>query len=384
MNNNRTTLLALLLFGFCFVSCSQDDARQNADGIAVGFTLPGIGGEVTEDGLTRAALATDTKVRLVVYKTGAQSGADYVATKDYTAQADGSLKATDGADLRLIDGTYDFYTYTPDLAVITTGTVPAVGVAHGADFASSLTENQTVVKWNTAEGSAAQRSIVLSPLERKCAQLAFQLNVNGSIINNLPVKKVAITEAKFTGMADAPLTATGAGDLPAATTSTAEVTMDESSFATDDLKPTLSSGSGVVLPKPAGSFGVKLKARFNDGGMLDFESASIANLELKKGYRYAFIATWQEGKFVLHLVVAPWTSAGINADLGGTGVKTYPLGEWTTTTILGDIGSSGATLTVTGWTASSSWTGDIGSSGADIGALPGWTFTEIVSSIGKE
>lgn len=384
MNENKTkavedarrtfwlSFFCLLLFCLCLCSaCSDEYSGQDVEGAVVNFSLSGISSEV--GAATRGEnLVNGQKVRVLAYLK--ENSNKCVAEKDYTVQSDGSLVATDGNELRLAAGTYDLYAFTPDLVANTDGIAPVLSVEHGVDFASSLTANQTVAKWSSEEGSSVVRTIKLNELNRKCSQLAFQLNVSGAIVSNERVKKVAITEATFTNMATAPLTATGADDLPMAATNNTNFTIGESFFFTDEVKPTLSSGSGVALPKSVGNFGLKLRARFNDVNTLSFETATIANMAFAKGYRYGFIALWQESRFLLSLVVAPWTSAGINTDLGGNGTRVYILGEWTVNSINTATGN-GINLSVSGWTPSASWTGDLGSGGVSMDPSLGWTVT---------
>lgn len=368
----KSTLLKLFLLLFV-ASCTTDSDLSEGEKVPVNFSLPGITAEATQQPVTRASMQAGTTVRVVAYRSGDLGNTGYVAEKAYTVQADGTLAPTDGTPLRLIMGTYDFYAVTPALAVNHAGSAPTVSVGHLADFASKLVSGQSV-----AQGSGGQ-SITLGDLERKCSQLALQLNAGGTVVNNQPVTKVAITEAVFTQMTAAPQTLTATDDFPAGVACTDAITAGASCFATDGTQPTLSSGGCVALPKQAGSFGLKLKALFNDAHSLEFDKANIANLEFKKGYRYAFVATYDNDKFRLSLVVAPWTTEDINTDLGSGSARIYPLGQWTLSTIEGSWGAGGFRIRVSGWQASH-WSGNLGEGGATIGT-GGWTSTEAVNGV---
>ena len=353
--------LAVVLFSFClcfFSSCTGEDTQPDGDGTVVGFILPGIEAGVGEDVSTRATLDKDVKVRVVVYKTGAQSNANYVATKDYTVQANGTLTATDGTDLRLIDDTYDFYAITPDLTVTTSGSTPTVSVAQEKDFAVSLTTNQKISKWSAGEGSAVKRAITLTQLARKCAKVNFAIDIAEDVASTISDTK--ITEAVLTSM-PAPLTASGT-TLNAGSGS-ATLTFPSTMFTTDTDNSRKSSGSTVLLPKTSGAFTLSMKAQFNGVTSVttQFPAATVPAMTLDGGKEYTFTVRLTKDKLGntvagLWVSVSKWNTNSQDINLGGvpTGpVYTQLIGEWTTVmwdnVNLGGVPTGPIITGVSGW-----------------------------------
>lgn len=365
-------LTLLLLSSLTGCSTSADDGVPG-DEVAVNFFSEGIGSEFR----TRAAipLGRDVTLRVVAYRhrsDGTLAAENYVKENTYTVQSDGTLKAND-SDLYLPAGTYDFYAVTPALEVDHSGAAPKVSVDHLTDYAVSQTSGTPIT---TVAGGTSHR-VQLASLERKCAQMLFQLDVDGAVVNNEALTKVLITEATVTGLSDGPLAGIGTQNLAQAATMTKKLTMDGSRFATDSKRPTLSTGGGAVLPKPAGGCSLLLGAVYNDVNTIQFESASLTKIEFLKGYRYAFVAIWKNDMIFLRLVVAPWTVAGVNADMGSSETLVYPVGQWTLSKVDSNLGEGGLTVWVAGW-QSSDWSGNLGEGGLSVGSIPGWTKTDSV------
>lgn len=358
-------MLSGLFLGTLLTGCSSSNDEGTPGGeVAVNFFSGGIGGDVS----TRASLGAGVTVRVLAYRhtDGSLSALNYAGENTYIMQPDGTLKA-DVSELLLPAETYDFYTVTPALEVDHSGDAPRVSVGHLNDYAVSLTPEIAIA----STGINESQSVKLSVLERKCAQLIFQLNVTGAVINNVNLTKIAITEATVNPMADGPLEGVGTADLTEATSSSTSLVMDAARFATDADVTSLSRGGGAVLPKPKGSFSMRLSAIYNDVNTLTFEAAEVADIAFQKGYRYAFAAVWSGNAFVLHLLVTPWTMEGINADMGSNETLVYPLGTWTVQQIESNLGDGGTTISVSGW-QSSSWSGDLGEGGVKL-PVGSWT-----------
>ena len=353
--------LAVVLFSFClcfFSSCTGEDTQPDGDGTVVGFILPGIDAGVGEDVSTRATLDKDVKVRVVVYKTGAQSSANYVATKDYTVQAGGTLSATDGTDLRLIDGTYDFYAITPNLTVTTGGSVPTVGVSQQTDFAVSLTTAQKITKWSAAEGNGVKRAITLTQLVRKCVKVTFAIDLAEDVAPTITDTK--ITEAKLTSM---PGSLTASGTTLNAGSGSTTLTFASEMFTTDVTNSRKSSGGTVLLPKTSGAFTLSMQAQFNGVTSVttQFPAATIPAMTLEGGKEYTFTVRLTKDKLGntvagLWVSVSKWNSIAQDVNLGGvpTGpVYTQLIGEWTTITWdnvnLGGVPTGPIITGVSGW-----------------------------------
>ncbi|WP_455592288.1 BF2992 family fimbrillin-A clan protein [Bacteroides sp.] len=381
-------LVAFALFCLCFASCSQtEESELPGDGVAVGFTLPGLEGAVTEtEAATRGNLAENTKVRVVVYKNGAQSSANYVTEKVYTVQANGTLSATDG-DLRLIEGSYDFYAITPALTVDHSGTSPKVTVSQKTDFACSLTTGQKITKWSSSEGSSVKRSIALTELERKCALLAFKVEMvpNISVINRIVISKVSLDR-----MARQPLTVTGVGNLPAAAANDYTLSAGSSFFTTEVQNARKATGSFTVLPKTSETFSLGMEVLMNGATSTPvvFEAKEIEAFAFVKGYKYQFTVTLTKtGAIGLYLTISKWTDHLLNPELGGNPETTVQLGEWTDITweetTMG--GNPEVTLSkVSGW-HSFDWEASLGEDAkVGLGSVLTWTGTVYNPTMGSD
>lgn len=375
----RLRLLAffsVLLFCLCFLlfSCTQgDEMSEQSEGTAVGFALAGISGDVAPDGAaTRAALATGTKVRVAVYKTGAQSSANYVTTKDYTVQSGGTLAAADGRDLRLIEGTYDFYAVTPDLTVNTSGGNPTVSVSQKTDFAVSLTTGQRIAKWTAGEGSDVKRAVTLTELARKCVKVNFAIDIAEDVAPTITDTK--IVEATLSNM---PATATATGINMSAVSGTSTVTLAESLFTTNMDNLRKSSGGTIVLPKTSGTFNLSMKARFNGVTSVTtlFPATNVPAMSFESGKEYTFTVRLTKDKLGntsagLWVTVSKWLTSDQDYNLGGVPsgpIYTQQLGEWTTVTWDSNLGGvpTGSVITgVSGWWNNIYYNPHLGSSDA--------------------
>lgn len=353
---------SLLLLCACmgFSSCSaEEDKDAPEEGTAVGFTLAGISGEVTNGTATRAALDAGTTVRMEVYRTGAQSSANHVAGKEYTVRADGTLSATDGKELRLIEGVYDFYAITPALPVDATGSDPTVSVPQQTDFAVSLTTNRKINKWTAAEGSSIKRTVTLNELARKCAKVNFAIDLAEDVAPTITDTK--ITEAKLTNM---PSGATATGITMPAGSGTAIVTLPPSLFTTGTGNPRNASGSTVVLPKTSGTFSLSMKAQFNGVTSVttQFPASNVPAMPFDAGKEYTFTVQLTKDKLGntnagLWVTVSKWQSSTQDVNLGGVPdkgpVHTQLLGEWTKVewgdVNLGGVPTGPIPVGVSGW-----------------------------------
>lgn len=366
-------LVSFALFCLCFVSCSSEDGNEEAGaGTAVGFTLGDISSEVTGGAATRAALAKDTKVRVAVYRTGAQSSANYVTTKEYTVQSNGTLAATDGKDLRLIEGTYDFYAVTPDLTVNTSGSNPTVSVPQKTDFAVSLTTGKEIKKWTSSEGSSVKRAVTLTELARKCVKVNFAIDIAEDVAPTITDTK--ITEATLSAM---PATATATGINMPAVSGTSTVTLAESLFTTNTDNPRKSSGGTIVLPKTSGTFNLSMKARFNGVTSVTtlFPATNVPAMSFEGGKEYTFTVRLTKDKLGntsagLWVTVSKWLTSDQDYNLGGVPsgpIYTQQLGEWTTVTWDSNLGGvlTGPVITgVSGWWNNIYYNPHLGSSDA--------------------
>ena len=404
--------------------CSKSDrhAGPNPDGepVALTFSLPGIGtdaavsgGSVASVG-TRAGEAVDLEVgvtvRVLAYqRSGATADlnadkyigqATYQAAKDETGKivlkpctvtfdSDGQIMTSfDGASpLRLIASTYDIYALTPAFQLTAgTGTAPEApahtNVAHGDDFAASLTENVEVksngqiVQPNpdTSAGTITNPDgeVKLTVLDRKCSRISFTTDRKEDKANI--VKKVVVKKVELSQIAHSPATVTICEPIP---TGTNDGTYDfpTSTFKTG-TKDYQCEVTDVLLPKSDAPFNLSIQVVFNDATEADGTTdkitplnAVIPSLPFKAGYHYNFRLWLQGESIVLLLQITEWDEiADWSTDLGA-----YPqwtlVGEWKVSNWSSDAGGyPGMTPDINDWQKP-----DWGES--DAGGYPGMTPT---------
>ena len=407
----------MLVLGGCSKSDRSAGLHPDGEPIALTFSLSGIGTDASVSGGsvasvgTRAGKAVDLEegvtVRIVAYQrsgTDANLTADkyigeatYQAVKDendaivlkpctVTFGSDGkiaSVTLAGASPLRLIASTYDIYALTPALQLAAgTGTAPAApahtDVAHGDDFAASLTENvqvksngQIVQPDPVASGGGPitnpDGKVILSVLDRKCSRICFSTDRKPEKVN--VVKSVVIEKVELSDIAHSPATVTLCQPIP---TGANDGTYDfpKSTFAkgTEDYEYTVID---EVLPKSDGTFKLSMEVIFNDAKEEDGSDritpleAEIPSLPFVAGYRYNFRLWLKGGSIVLLLQITPWDKGGEwDSEIGGYPHLTLEVGEWETDwgdpwdTEVG--GYPHLTPTVGSWTPNPEWKTQLG------------------------
>jgi len=304
-----------------FIACTDDNQSTNSQGVKLNFNAPGIVARTSAS--TRATLSTGTTVRVLAYqRVGASSdlSADiYMGENTYVTASDGSLSAcvTDdegkvtsdtGTDMTLRSGTYDFYAVTPALAV-TRNSGATVSVDHGKDYATSLTENVSIGT------SSTNQSVTLTTLDRKCAQLIFNIDRGAESVTSVIVDELTLSE-----IATAPLTGSLAADLPAAATNSGTVSLASSAFTADATNAWKASGSVAILPKSSATYGLTLTARFNGNSTARTMSTTVPAIAFEKGMQYTYTLQLYGDKIVLKLSsTSSWETTSWSADAVGDG-----------------------------------------------------------------
>lgn len=301
-----------------FIACTDDNQSTNSQGVKLNFNAPGIVARTSAS--TRATLSTGTTVRVLAYqRVGASSdlSADiYMGENTYVTASDGSLSAcvTDdegkvtsdtGTDMTLRSGTYDFYAVTPALAV-TRNSGATVSVDHGKDYATSLTENVSIGT------SSTNQSVTLTTLDRKCAQLIFNIDRGAESVTSVIVDELTLSE-----IATAPLTGSLAADLPAAATNSGTVSLASSAFTADATNAWKASGSVAILPKSSATYGLTLTARFNGNSTARTMSTTVPAIAFEKGMQYTYTLQLYGDKIVLKLSsTSSWETTSWSATTG--------------------------------------------------------------------
>lgn len=363
----RNSLICIFLSALSLFACTEADDLAIREGVVVSFTTPGMesGGSENTRAVTNTYVPLDKNatVRVLVYRrkgVNANLSVDeYIGENTYAADSYGQLSAcvvdADGkkttgaaAELRLIQGDYDFYAITPALPVSDHKTL---SVKHGMDYATSLT-TASIPTDLTASGK-----VTLTTLDRKCSKIEFNFDRKST-----NVSQIAIDEVRLIDMSKGPLMGTLAQNLPNASVITDTIKLGSSVFTIDATDAYKATGSTIALPKPAGDLKLGMKLKFNGfNKVITLTPATIKGLALAKGTRYIFKVKLKGGSVVLTLTVADWSGTyNVNADdLGESNSLTLKVGEWENVDFNASTGGS-QDVTIGDWTASKDWSDNLG------------------------
>lgn len=315
------------------------------------FSASGIGTEA----VTRASspLADGATLRILAFRRVGGSpdlqADEYMGEGTYQAGGgNGALTAVSSLLLRA--GTYDFYALTPALSVSNpdgagngtgtgTGTQCTVSIGHGVDYATSLTEGQTVV--------GAGSPVLLSDLDRRCTKLIFELSPKAGNITS-----VSVESAGLTNMTHAPIEAALHTALPVSgVAQDDELTIAGSEFSVPD-QALNTSASTVTLPREAGKFRFKMNVSFNGKPEAEFAADMPETLVFAPGTQYRFTMKMKGGSIQLILTVLPWGESvmGGQDDIGAFTPITIDVGSWENVTIPGETGGGNTTVSTGQWT----------------------------------
>lgn len=319
-------------------SCTESELLpRERQPFAVQFSASGIGVEVATRESSSLPLADETTLRILAFRRAGES--PDLSTDEFMGE--GTYKAVNGngaleavSALLLREGTYDFYALTPDLTVDHSGDglTCTVSVGHGVDYATSLTVAKTV--------SEASPSVRLDDLGRRCTKLIFELAPEADNIIS-----VSIESASLTNMTQAPVAATLHAALPveeAAQTEELFIAGSEFSAPDADLK---TSAARVILPRKAGKFRFKMKAKFNGrGDAEEFVADMPETLAFAPGRQYTFSLKMQGGTVRLELTVAPWNESSLSGQ-DDTGAFASAADTWADVEIPGVTGGGSTDVT---------------------------------------
>lgn len=312
--------------------------------VLVDFATPGIGSEtqIVKSGYdrervlkfptTRAVVALDENVtvRIIAYRSATDnpSTVNYVKDVAYvmrsgslvpcTVDSEGNYKALDQSSrMRLEPGNYDFYAIMPALPL--TDQIE-VSVAHGVDYASSLTASYTI----TADTPSA--TVTLTTLERQCSQLSFStIRVSDRVTS---IQPHSITVGSLT-VSPATLRV---GEGIALGSDGGSYSFPESAFVKGTEVGQYSCVE-EVLPSSK-SFTFSMSVTFNEAPSATELATDFVNLPFEKGKRYNFAIELKSDKILLNLQVTPWNTDAIwyAPDVGAPGGNTtvVEVGSWDT------------------------------------------------------
>lgn len=318
---------------------------RDREPFAVQFSASGIGTEA----VTRASspLADGATLRVLAFRRVGGSpdlqADEYMGEGTYKA-AGGNGALTPVSSLLLRAGTYDFYALTPALAVTNpdgggAGLSCAVSIGHDVDYATSLTEQQTVV--------GASAPVLLNDLGRRCTKLIFELSPKAGNITS-----VGVESAGLTNMTHAPIEAALHTALPVSgAAQDDELTIAGGEFSAPDADLNTSAAT-VTLPREAGKFRFKMNVAFNGKAAAEFAADMPETLVFAPGTQYRFTMKMKGGSIQLILTVLPWGESvmGGQGDIGAFTPITIDVGSWENVTIPGETGGGNTTVSTGQWT----------------------------------
>lgn len=327
-------------------SCTEGELLlRDREPFAVQFSASGIGTEA----VTRASspLADGATLRVLAFRRVGGSpdlqADEYMGEGTYKA-AGGNGALTPVSSLLLRAGTYDFYALTPALAVTNpdgggAGLSCAVSIGHDVDYATSLTEQQTVV--------GASAPVLLNDLGRRCTKLIFELSPKAGNITS-----VGVESAGLTNMTHAPIEAALHTALPVSgAAQDDELTIAGGEFSAPDADLNTSAAT-VTLPREAGKFRFKMNVAFNGKAAAEFAADMPETLVFAPGTQYRFTMKMKGGSIQLILTVLPWGESvmGGQGDIGAFTPITIDVGSWENVTIPGETGGGNTTVSTGQWT----------------------------------
>lgn len=361
----RNSLICIFLSALSLFACTEVDDLVVRDGVVVSFVTPGMNAgesEATRAVNTYVPLDEGVTVRILVYRRKGNnpdlSADEFIGENTYVADDYGQLSAcvvdangdkTTGTptELRLIQGSYDFYAITPALPTVSNDH-KTISVKHGVDYATSLT-TKTI-----APGAG---TVPLTTLDRKCSKVEFNFDRKSSNVTEIQIDEVSLCD-----MSKAPLTGKLAENLPDASAKTDTVKLGSSVFTIDQTTKYKAKGSTIILPKTAGDLKVGMKLKFNGGStQVTLKPATVKNLAFAQGTRYIFKVVLLGGSVKLTLTVADWAETyNITADnLGASNSLTIEVGEWNNVNFDASTGGS-ANTNIGDWTVNPEWDNILG------------------------
>lgn len=340
---NVVSLLGIALFlSGCYKEINiEKSAGKEGRSVVVGFVASGVGSEteIIEGAdkdctqkvpATRAVtdLSEKTTVRVIAYRSASDnpSRINYVKDVAYVMQSGNLVPCTVdengnyiGLDkdtrMRLEPGSYDFYAITPALPL---NDQTEVSVEHGVDYASSITDAQSIVS------DAVSVVLTLETLERQCSQLSFSTIRGSDRITDIQPHSITIGSLTHT-----PSTLR-VGDRIILGSNDGSYLFSESAFVKgNDIGEY--SCKEEVLPS-SNSFTFSMSVTFNGAPSATELATDFVNLPFERGKRYNFAIELKSDKILLNLQVTPWDTNAIwyAPDVGAPGGNStvIEVGSW--------------------------------------------------------
>lgn len=390
-------LLFILLLAVATGCHKSDDGASAPQGgeVTVDFTLAGVRavvrpaaapavradeGAATPTTGTPVALAEGATVRILAFARAA-ANADiandtFIAEATYVADASGELTpCVVDANGAVTAGTakamrvppaeykYDFYAITPAVAV---PDHRVVSVAHGVDYACSLTSEEI-----TPRVSGAQ-TVALNTLVRHCTQLAVQLKPSSTAkfqsmvfsedfslkyISKTPYAAAICSQWNPDDEVAWPLLA-----LTDAEDAAYNYSIAKSKFVANPESPLVHNATDVVLPKRKSAFRVQTAISF-DGMKATPLTAPVNSMAFAADRRYNFVVTLDGAKLTLILQVGPWVDGyggDVDLDLGEWPHASITVGSWNLEIVNTELGGSFIPTVVAGnWVPNEAWDAEI-------------------------
>lgn len=317
---------AILSLGGC--SKEPVDAPGDASGkVPLDFSVEGIGEMLPA---TKAALTSNTTVRVIAYNSNASNPAqaNYVADQAYYWDGsklvpctvdDNGNKTADAANqvMKLVPDNYDFYAVSPALPLATDKRTLSTTVNNSVDYATTTSKKtQQIPAQNTPY------ALTLNELQRQCAQVKLIVTKDITFMNPTAI---SINSVKVTGLAAAVSGVTVGSDIAPASSGTQSLSLAGSDFTVSGTTFTQKTPS-IVLPLNKATITIEC------GLTLDGAQKTVAgsvDVTLSKSNIYTITASIASESDIILSVEADWTqNSETNPEFAG---RTYPYrkGDWT-------------------------------------------------------
>jgi hypothetical protein len=270
---------------------------------------------------------------------GGVESLDYFQLKKYTVtDISGNLTPVDGLDMRVAEGPYMFYGFSPSLD-FKSGSNKTISITAGTDFKVASMAKTINFGLQTLQFPA---------LSRKCAYAQFAVQcVPGDYVKTLAIGPGGFTLSQIT---HSPVDYTlGQQNIDLTGVSQdGSLTIAKESFLGVEGDPNRFLGGTVVLPKTNTPFTISFDAILN--GVAKTMTANVPEMAFTPGYRYLFSLVVCDPGIALTLQVVPWVETPEDNDLGVMGGH-ITIAEWNE--ILNPVGlgqPQGAKFIVADWT----------------------------------
>ena len=300
-------LSALLLLAGCSKESMPEPGGGNDAGkVAVSFEVEGLS-EIA----TKAALATNTTVRVFAYQSGKSPASGRpVADQAYywsgselrpcLVDANGNKKDFPlGVPMKLLPGKYDFYAVSPALSLSADNGV-IISVTNGVDYAATTSK-----KTQEIPSQLTPYTITLDQLDRQCVQVKLILEQDNSYLNSA-ISTVNVNSVKMSGLSPNKGIYVG-GSIIASSSGAPVLTLAQKDFSASGSTYT---ANFCLLPLRNGK--LKFEVDMDVNGVNMIRTGELTAVTLEKSKTYTMTAKILSSALDISLTANSWSNENNN------------------------------------------------------------------------